>query len=66
MQVIYSDLPTADVEGIETAIANKAISIRSIVLLLNAHGIEVGVGTVTKHRRRLEGAGCKCPIEMKQ
>lgn len=63
IKVIKASLEPADAEAIERVVCNKAVTINSIVKLLAAHGLTVGYSSVNNHRRRLEGVGCKCPVE---
>lgn len=63
MQSIYASVNSEEAQAIEAAVMNTNIAIPTILRLLNSNGIEVGYGTLNKHRRRREGVGCKCPIE---
>lgn len=62
VSVILAELGDDDREALKAALDNPKITTRGIAQALAAIGHEVGVGTLARHRRRADGAGCRCPL----
>lgn len=59
--VILSELEGEDKLALIDLVDHSKISTVAIAKLLNEHGFEIKYQTIAKHRKRANGAGCRCP-----
>jgi hypothetical protein len=57
---ILNELSDDDRRALTDLIDKSKISASAVARLLNQHGYEIKDATVTKHRRRFQGSGCRC------
>lgn len=46
----------------EEIIENKALPATQIAATLQKHNVKVSKNSIRSHRNRLDGRGCKCPV----
>jgi hypothetical protein len=63
VSVILSELVGEDKQALIDLVDHSTISTVAIAKLLNEHGYEIKYQTVSKHRKRANGAGCRCAKE---
>lgn len=61
ISVILSKLEGEDKQALIDLVDHSSISTVAIAKLLNEHGYDIKYQTVSKHRKRANGAGCRCP-----